>query len=259
MTRDANLYAESCSECWRRRTNSHEELLPTEIEGAWEKLAVDLVSIEGHNLLLIVDYGSHFPEVAILQTTSTAAVISALMETFARFGLPRELVSDNGPQLARWEMAQFLRQLGIRHNGSSPRYARSNGMVERFHRLPRTRMTGLQPYLGFHRQLHQVLFDVRNSVTRMIGATPNDALFGRLPRTRVHGLIQPCIINAGHQIRSKADMAANHDAKRGVRQLPILKPGTKVLQWILDITTPIGAPKKCPYIQNVTLSEAGSM
>ena len=48
--------------CWRKQANAHQELLPTEIEGVWEKLAVDLVTIEGHHLLSVVDYESHYPK-----------------------------------------------------------------------------------------------------------------------------------------------------------------------------------------------------
>ncbi|XP_065177704.1 uncharacterized protein K02A2.6-like [Sycon ciliatum] len=160
VTKDATLYAERCSECYRKHSNSHQELLPSEIEGVWEKLAVDLVNVEGHQLLSIIDYGSRYPEVILLQSTSTTSVVSALMETFARFGLPAQLVSDNGPQFAGREMATFLQRLGIRHVKSSPRYARSNGMVERFHRLLKERMAGLKPHLPFSRRLQQVLFDV---------------------------------------------------------------------------------------------------
>ena len=229
MTKDATIYAERCSECWRRRTNSHQELLPTEIEGVWEKLAMDIVTIDGMHLLSIVDYGSRYPDVFILRDTSSKDIINALSETFSRFGLPSQVVSDNGPQFVSHEMSNFLGRLGIKHTKSSPRYARSNGMVERFHRVLKERMATLKPHLNFNRRLHQVLFDIRNSHNRMIGTTPNDALFGRVIRTRLPEIIPSNLVNLTHQVRAKARMANDHDAHRGVRSLPSLQPGTRVI------------------------------
>ena len=228
LTKDATQFAEQCSTCWRKRNNPAQDLLPTEIEGVWEKLAVDIVTIDGHHLLSIIDYGSRFPELLDLSSTTTSGVIDKLMEVFARFSLPASLVSDNGPQFASLEMAAFLKQLNIRHIKSSPRYPRSNGMVERFHRLVRDRLAVLKPHLAFHRRLQQVLFDIRNSHHRMLGTTPNKALFDRSVRCRVPAHIPSRIVDADHQIRAKVAMATAHDARRGVRSLPTLLPGTRV-------------------------------
>ena len=195
----------------------------------WVKLAVDLVTVEGRQLLSVIDYGSRYPGVVELSSTNSAGVIDKFMEVFARFGLPSTLVSDNGPQFASEEMKTFLGHLGIEHIESSPRYPRSNGMVERFHRVLKERIKSLQPHLPFQRRLQQVLFDIRHSVHRMIGAAPSDALFSRPIRNRVPAVIPATIINPVHQIRAKADMASAHDSKRGIRSLPQLLPGTLVI------------------------------
>ena len=101
---------------------------------------MDIVTIDGHHFLSIIDYGCRFPELLDLSSTTTSDIIDKLMEVFARFGVLASLVSYNGPQFASSEMAAFLKQLNIRHIKSSPRYPRSNGMVERFHRLVRDRL-----------------------------------------------------------------------------------------------------------------------
>ena len=59
--------------------------------------------------------------------------------------------------------------------------------------------------------------------------SPNEAFFGRMVRTRLPHHSTPRIVNASHQIRTKADMAVSHDSRRGVRQLPLLRPGTMVV------------------------------
>ena len=122
LTKDAQLYVERCSVCWRHQSNSPQELLPTEVESVWEKLAADLVSIEGRSFLSVIDYGSRFPVLRPLHSTVTSAILAELEYVFATFGLPSTLVSDNGPQFASEQMSKFLSCLGIRHIKSSPRY-----------------------------------------------------------------------------------------------------------------------------------------
>ena len=229
LTKDATAFAEQCGVCWRRRSNQEQDLQPSEVESVWHKLAIDLVSIEGHSCLSIIDYGSRYPEVIPLGSTIATAVIDKLMEVFARFGLPSVLVTDNGPQFIAAEMEQFLKQLNIRHVHSSPRYPRSNGMVERLHRVLRERLKGLRPSISFPRRLQQVLMDIRNSTHRMLGTTPSEALFGRVLLTRVPSYHHPVMVNPAHQLRAKAKMADAHDARRGVHPLPTLKPGATVI------------------------------
>ena len=216
LTKNATLYVERCSECWRRRSNNPQELLPSEVEGVWEKLAVDLVSIEGHSVLSIIDYGSRFPILRLLRSTSASAVIDELDDVFAMFGLPSAMVSDNGPQFASEHMVKFLTQLGTRHMKSSPRYPKSNGMVERLHHVLRERLSAMKSHLPFQRRLNQVLFDIRSSCHCMLGVSPGAALFTRNMRIRVPTLIKPWLVNPEHQLKVKADMADQHDSRRGV-------------------------------------------
>ncbi|KAF2890165.1 hypothetical protein ILUMI_16008 [Ignelater luminosus] len=56
--------------------------------------------------------------------------IEKLRETFARFGLPKLLMSDNGPQLVSKELEEFLAKNGIRHVTSPPFNPACNGAEE---------------------------------------------------------------------------------------------------------------------------------
>ena len=50
---------------------------------------------------------------------------------FARLGIPCQLVSDNGPQFASEEFAQFMRANGVKHIRCAPYHPASNGAAER--------------------------------------------------------------------------------------------------------------------------------
>ena len=56
--------------------------------------------------------------------------IEALRSLLARFGLPKEVLSDNGPQLASEEFAQFLKQNGVKFTHIPPYHPASNGAAK---------------------------------------------------------------------------------------------------------------------------------
>lgn len=64
----------------------------------WVKVGTDLFAIDDHNYLIISDYFSRYPVVKELRSTTADSVIGATKETFSMLGVPREIVSDNGPQ-----------------------------------------------------------------------------------------------------------------------------------------------------------------
>lgn len=47
-------------------------------------------------------------------------IISVLTKVFARFGSPKVLLSDNGPQFMSEEFESFLKLNGIQHCRTSP-------------------------------------------------------------------------------------------------------------------------------------------
>jgi len=66
--------------------------------------------------LLVVDSHSKWPEVIEMKSTTTAATITELHRLFSCYGLPEQLVSDNGPQFASSdEFQSFLKSNGVKH------------------------------------------------------------------------------------------------------------------------------------------------
>ena len=85
----------------------------------WEKIGVDLFKIANRDYLVTVDYFSSFWEIVLLPTTSSRAIITKLKGDFARYGIPKQLVSDNGPQFSAIEFKEFAAEYGIEHRTNS--------------------------------------------------------------------------------------------------------------------------------------------
>lgn len=114
-----------------RNSNPKEPLKPHEIPTyAWQVVASDLFCLNQENYLVIVDFYSRYFEVEKLGSTSQA-VITRLKGIFARYGIPEQFVSDNGPQYNSQEFANFAKGWDFTHVMSSPHYAQSNGMAEK--------------------------------------------------------------------------------------------------------------------------------
>nr|XP_037276797.1 uncharacterized protein K02A2.6-like [Rhipicephalus microplus] len=110
-------------------------------------------------------------------------MVDTLRCIFARFGIPRTVVSDNGPQFTSEETARFFRENGVRHVTTAPYYPQSNGLAERAVRtikegLKKNRVGTLQSRLA------KFLLRYRTTPTRE-EQSPAERLFGFQPRTRL--------------------------------------------------------------------------
>ena len=63
----------------------------------------------------MVDYYLRYAEVQKLSSTTSSSVITHFTSIFARFGIPAEMVSNNGPQFSLQEMKDFSENYGFRH------------------------------------------------------------------------------------------------------------------------------------------------
>ena len=66
-----------------------------------------------------------------MNTTTSERTIAVLRRLFAQFGLPEQVVSDNGPQFTSEDFKLFMQSNGIKHLRSTPYHPASNGAVER--------------------------------------------------------------------------------------------------------------------------------
>ena len=120
---------QSCPECVE---HSNEPMTPSTLpEYPWQKVGSDLFHLNGATYLLVVDYYSRYPEITKLSSTTSESVIKALRSIFSRLGIPKVLISDNGPQYASEVMNDFAKSYGFDHITSSPHYPQGNALAER--------------------------------------------------------------------------------------------------------------------------------
>ena len=102
-------------------THAKETLMSHEVPSRpWEKIATDIFTLDGKDYLVTIDYYSVFWEVDRLPNTKGSTTILKLKSHFARYGIPDQVISDNGPQFTSDEFANFARTWDFEHLTSSP-------------------------------------------------------------------------------------------------------------------------------------------
>ena len=109
VSSEVEHFIKACPECQKAAVPSREPLLPSALpDHPWEKVAADLFELGKATYLLVVDYFSRYVEVQELSTTTASKVIAILKTIFARYGVPSQFVSDNGPQFDCLEMPKNM-------------------------------------------------------------------------------------------------------------------------------------------------------
>ena len=169
-----NMYRNSQA---KKPLKSHE--LP---ERPWQKIAADLFELDKKEYVVMVDYYSKFFEVSHLPNSKCKTVINHIKPQFARYGIPKVIVSDNGSEFSSQEFAVFAKEYGFKHITSSPRYPQSNGLAERAVQTGKNLMKKAK----VERKDFQLgLLDYRNTPIEEIGLSPAQMLMGRRTRTKL--------------------------------------------------------------------------
>ena len=225
-----------CSECVKEKVERHEPLIPSEFpERPWQKVACDLFHFKGKWYLVMTDYYSRFPEIALLEKLDSSCVIVHCKSFFARHGVPELVRSDNGPQfkvLKSSEFTQFAKTYGFIHTTSSPRFPQSNGFVEAAVKIVKNLLKkNADPYVA--------LLEYR-ATPLANGYSPAELLMGRRIRSTLPMLpsrYNPYPVNQDKLLekeeRRRDGQRRNYDQRHGVRSKEDFTPGEVV--WIKDL------------------------
>ena len=159
---------------------------------AMERIHVDFAGpFMGGSYLIAADAHSKWPEVHHMSTTTTTKTLQVLRSLFARYGIPEQLVSDNGPQFVSEEFETFMKQNGVKHIKCSPYHPSSNGQAERF--VPTFKQAvqaGEEGSQASRSKAGKFLDNYRVTPHATTGERPCKLFLGRDLRTRLH-LIRP--------------------------------------------------------------------
>ena len=100
----------------------HEKIIPYKmLHIPWE-----VIHYKNNTLLCIVDYYSKFPVVKKTNGLSADNMFGVVKILFAKFGLPKKIVSDAGTNFTSGKFRQFCRQLNIEWAITSSCHHQSN-------------------------------------------------------------------------------------------------------------------------------------
>ena len=153
-----------------------------------ERIALDILgplplSNEGNKYLLVgSDYFTKWPEAYSLPNQEATTVAEVLVKEFvSRFGVPRELHSDQGRNFESSVFQEMCRLLGIKKTRTTALHPQSDGMVERYNR---TLATQLALFVDSHQKdwdqhVPLLLMAYRSAVHETTKCTPAKLMLGR--------------------------------------------------------------------------------
>jgi len=171
-------------ECCRHKQQNAEPLQPAVFpQLPWQKVASDLFVWKNSHYLLVIDYFSRFIEISKLSSETTGSVIKHMSSIFSRYGIPQQVVFDNGLQYSSREFSKFAKEYGFEHSTSSPQYPQANGEAERVVRT-------VKVLLNKSGYLYLALLTYRAIPINDTGYSPAELLMNRKLRTTLPMLPQ---------------------------------------------------------------------
>ena len=194
MNQQIEELAKTCSGCQQNQNMpSKVPLHPWEwATTPWQRIHIDFAGpFQGLLFLVVVDAHSKWPEVIPMKSTSSAKTIEVLRNLFARFGIPDQIVSDNGPQFVSEEFRSFAKTNGIRHITSAPYHPATNGLAERsVQTFKRALRSMSESSSSVREKLAKFLMAYRNTPHATTGESPAMLMIKRPLRTRLD-LVKP--------------------------------------------------------------------
>ncbi|XP_076893178.1 uncharacterized protein LOC143545122 [Bidens hawaiensis] len=139
ICKDASEYARNCVNCQKMGGISKRDEMPLQ-----PILMVDIFDVWGIDfmgpfpnscgylyILVAVDYVSKWVE-AIATRTNDHTVVCKFVQSniFARFGIPKVIISDGGTPFNNFNFGKLLKRYNVSHRISSPYHPQISGQVE---------------------------------------------------------------------------------------------------------------------------------
>ena len=220
LDKDIEALAKSCLPCQSVKhapavAPLHPWVWPTK---PWQRIHIDFAGpFMGKMFFIAVDAHSKWPEVYEMSSTNVVKTIAVLRHMFAAYGLPEQVVSDNGPQFSSTDFSEFMKSNGIKHIRCTPYHPSSNGAAERFVQTFKQAMkAGKHDGRSLQHRLENFLLTYRTAPHATTNQAPCTLFLQRNIRTRFD-LLKP---NLEKQVCQKqAEQVEQHDRHAKERHL----------------------------------------
>ncbi|GJW23674.1 reverse transcriptase domain-containing protein [Tanacetum coccineum] len=136
--KDANEYVRRCDACQisgnisSRNKMSQNNIYVCEVFDVW---GIDFIGpfpqSRGNKYILVaIDYVSKWVKAQALPTNDARVMVKFLRSLFARFGVPKALISDRGTHFCNSQLEKALQIYGVTHKLSMAYHPQSNGQTE---------------------------------------------------------------------------------------------------------------------------------
>jgi transposase InsO family protein len=239
---------------------------PTE---PWSQLQMDIfgplpppVPYSQRFLLVVWDLHSKWPEVSIHSEVTAAVVLRTLSSLFARWGLPKQITTDGGPQFKATAFESFLGKFGIAHRTTPHYHPQGNSGVERFNRVLKESIKAhLQEGAVLGDAVQEILWSYRSTPHALTGQSPASLMLGRTISTPLTTL-KPKEAKEHHPLegRIQAQQKQQFGRLNRTRQQPALPA---VGQWVRvrrpfaanKLASRVSMPKRVKKIISPTIVE----
>ncbi|GJT12484.1 reverse transcriptase domain-containing protein [Tanacetum coccineum] len=86
-------------------------------------------------ILVAIDYVSKWVEAQAFPTSDARNVVNFLKRLFARFGIPKALISNRGTRFCNHQIEKAMKRYRVVHRFSTAYHPQNNGQVENTNRV----------------------------------------------------------------------------------------------------------------------------
>jgi hypothetical protein len=279
MTKDVKDFCKSCHVCAVSKDTVKTSVAPMktiDISGlsCFEKLGCDILgplpttSRGNRYVILVQDYFTKWVEgIAVPNVTSDVLERFLFEDVFCRYGIPSELITDQGTQMTCASMKSFCKGLGVKQRFTTPYHPQTDGLVERMNRslLNTLRTCVAEDQSDWDLLIQPSLFSYRTSRHATTGVSPSEALQGRTLRLPIDVQLQTSVsppmsmdalfsrmVEIRRTIRTSAEKKQEVQKKKYDEQKKVKKPAVQVgmlVYWTKPIVKKGLSPKLSPLRQ----------
>ena len=193
LAADVRLWVRRCSTCARLKNPSKKNKAPLQryrVGAPLERVAMDILgplpeTERGNKYVLVIgDYFTKWIESYPIPDQEAETVARVLVHEFiCRYGIPKELHSDQGRNFESKVMAEVCKLLGIKKTRTCPLHPQGDGFIERFNRTLLSMVTSLldpdDEQKDWDEKIPFAMLAYRSAVQESTGESPALMMLGR--------------------------------------------------------------------------------